>query len=44
MVPGDDASMKSRLYACGFIAIGEQVFSGSIAFLEDATVALIPVS
>ena len=43
VVTGDDASMQIRLYARGLAAIGEQVCSGSIAFLEDATVALVPV-
>ena len=43
VVTEDDASMQIRLYARGLAAIGEQVCSGSIAFLEDATVALVPV-
>jgi DNA helicase-2/ATP-dependent DNA helicase PcrA len=44
MVTEDDASMQIRLYARGLAAIGEQVCSGSIAFLEDATVVPVPVS
>jgi DNA helicase-2/ATP-dependent DNA helicase PcrA len=44
VVTEDDASMQIRLYARGLTAIGEQVCSGSIAFLEDATVVPVPVS
>ena len=40
----DAASMQIRLYARRLAAIGEQVCSGSIAFLEDATVVPVPVS
>jgi len=44
VVTEDDASMQIRLYARGFAAIGEQVCSGSIAFLEDANVIPVPVN
>jgi len=44
VVTEDDASMQIRLYARGLLAIGERVCSGSIAFLEDATVTPVSVS
>lgn len=44
VVPGDDASMKSRLYAHKLSAIGTQICSGSIAFLEDANIIPVAVS
>lgn len=44
VVTEDDAAMQIRLYARGLTAIGERVCSGSIAFLEDATVVPVPVS
>ncbi|MDX8551282.1 Dna2/Cas4 domain-containing protein [Methanospirillum sp. J.3.6.1-F.2.7.3] len=40
----DAASMQIRLYARRLAAIGEQVCSGSIAFLEDANVIPVQVS
>jgi len=39
----DEVAMQLRLYARGLTLLGESVSRGSVAYLEDATVAPVPI-